>query len=128
MRAGRGRTPGRIANTISDRTKRRDKDDRIKRKALQDGAAMKEINMLVWITQLGVSVAAPLGGFTLLGLWLRERFGLGLWAMLLCVALGMIGAVSGLRQSLKIMEQMDRQSSRKDKKKETPPVSFNEHE
>lgn len=89
---------------------------------------MKEINMLVWITQLGVSVAAPLGGFTLLGLWLRERFGLGLWAMLLCVTLGLIGAVSGLRQSLKIMERMDRQSGRKDKKKEAPPVSFNEHE
>lgn len=88
---------------------------------------MKEINMLVWITQLGVSVAAPLGGFTLLGLWLRERFGLGLWAMLLCVALGLIGAASGLRQSLKIMEQMDARSGDR-KRKEPPPISFNEHE
>lgn len=88
---------------------------------------MKEINMLIWITQLGLSVAAPLGGFTLLGLWLRQRFGLGLWAMLLCVALGLIGAASGLRQSLKIMEQMD-SGGRKDKKQEAPPISFNEHE
>lgn len=89
---------------------------------------MKEINMLVWITQLDMSVAAPLGGFTLLGLWLQERFGLGLWAMLICIALGLIGAASGLRQSLRIMEQMDARSGRKDKKKEAPPVSYNEHE
>ncbi len=87
---------------------------------------MKEINMLVWITQLGMSVAAPLGGFTLLGLWLRERLGLGLWSMLLCIALGLVGAASGLRQSLKIMEQMDRRGGRK--KQEAPPISFNEHE
>ena len=42
---------------------------------------MKELNMLVWTTQLGISVAAPLAGFTLAGLWLRDRFGLGIWGV-----------------------------------------------
>ena len=83
--------------------------------------------MLVWLTQLGVSVAAPLAGFSLLGLWLRSRFELGLWVMLACIALGMIGAISGLRASLKMMERMDDSISRK-KKQIPPPVSFNEHE
>ena len=83
--------------------------------------------MLVWLTQLGVSVAAPLAGFSLLGLWLRNRFGLGLWVMLACIALGLVGAVSGLKSSLKMMERMDAHNS--DKKKQTPPpISFNEHE
>ena len=88
---------------------------------------MKELNMLVWLTQLGISVAAPLAGFTLLGLWLRSRFGFGLWVMLACIALGMIGAVSGLRSSLKMMERMDASLSAK-KKQTPPPISFNEHE
>jgi len=83
--------------------------------------------MLVWLTQLGVSVAAPLAGFSLLGLWLRSRFSLGLWAMLACIALGLIGSVQGLRSSLKIMERMDAGNSPK-KKQTPPPISFNEHE
>ena len=79
--------------------------------------------MLVWLTQLGVSVAAPLGGFTLLGLWLKGRFQLGAWVLFVCIALGFAGAVNGLRTSLRIMERMDG-----GKEKSAPPVSFNEHE
>lgn len=83
--------------------------------------------MLVWLTQLGVSVAAPLAGFSLLGLWLRSRFELGLWVMLVCIAMGMTGAVSGLKSSLRMMERMDQGNSSR-KKQAPPPVSFNEHE
>ena len=83
--------------------------------------------MLVWMTQLGVSVAAPLAGFSLLGLWLRSRFGLGVWVMIVCIALGMIGAVSGLMSSLRIMEKIDK-TEKKGEKAPPPPSSFNEHE
>lgn len=86
---------------------------------------MKELNMLVWITQLGLSVALPLGGFTLLGLWLRNEFGLGAWVVLCGCLLGLLFAISGLRQTLRMMEQMDKNNSRK---KDPPPVSFNEHD
>ena len=34
---------------------------------------MKNLNLLIWLTQLGLSVAVPLGGFILLGLWLSQR-------------------------------------------------------
>lgn len=81
--------------------------------------------MLVWLTQLGVSAVVPLGGFTLLGLWLRAHFGLGIWVILCFSALGFICAVRGFCQSLKMMEQMDKNGSRK---KDPPPVSFNDHE
>lgn len=85
---------------------------------------MKELNMAVWITQLGISTAAPLAGFTLLGLWLRRRFGLGSWVVVVGCVIGLIGAVSGLRNSLKAMEQMDKKNSGP----ETKPVSFNDHD
>lgn len=81
--------------------------------------------MLVWLTQLGISVAAPLGGFTLLGLWLRERFSLGVWVIFAFCILGFICAVSGLRQTLRMMEQMDKNNTRA---QTPPPVSFNDHE
>ena len=87
---------------------------------------MKGLNMLVWLTQLGMSVAMPLGGFTLLGLWLRERFDLGVWVILAGCAVGFISAMDGLRYSLKAMEQMDKASV--GKKQDPPSVSFNDHE
>ena len=43
---------------------------------------MKNVNLLIWLTQLGISVAAPLGGFIWLGVWLRQRFDLGVWVVL----------------------------------------------
>ena len=85
---------------------------------------MKEFNMLVWLTQLGFSVAMPLAGFTLIGFWLKEKFGLGIWIVLCGCVLGLICAVSGLKNALKIMEQMDK----KNEKQDPLPVSFNEHD
>lgn len=84
---------------------------------------MKNLSLLVWLTQLGFSVAVPLGGFVLLAIWLRSRFDLGAWVVILGVVLGVIGAIDGLRNSLKAMERMAG-----DKEKEKPTVSFNDHE
>ena len=84
---------------------------------------MKDLNLLVWITQLGMTVAAPLAGFTLLGLWLRNRFGMGKWVVIAGCIIGLISAVSGLRSTLKMLGDME---ARKDKPH--PPASFNQHE
>ena len=85
---------------------------------------MKELSMMVWLTQLGISVAMPLGGFVILGLWLRQKFALGNWVVFCGCALGLICAIDGLRYSLKLMERMDRKKD----EKEPPSVSFNDHE
>ena len=45
-------------------------------------ANMKNVNLLIWLAQLGISVAAPLGGFIWLGIWLRQRFDMGIWVVL----------------------------------------------
>ena len=86
-------------------------------------SAMKDLNLLIWLTQLGISVAAPLGGFIWLGIWLRQRFDLGVWIILAGIFLGLVCAFDGLRVSLKAMERMS-----KGKAEEQPPVSFNDHE
>lgn len=80
--------------------------------------------MLVWLTQLGISVAVPLVGFLWLGVWLCNDLGWGKWTIAAGLILGLSGAVSGLRSSLQILGRMSR-----DKKEDLPPpVAFNEHE
>ena len=84
---------------------------------------MKDLRMLVWLTQVGISVAAPLVVFVLLAVWLRARFSLGAWCILAALVLGLICAVSGLRQTLMLMEKMHKQNH-----KDPPAVpGFNEH-
>ena len=85
--------------------------------------AVKEMSLFVFVTQLGLSVAVPLGGFIFLGIWLRQRFDLGIWVVLAGIFLGIVTAVDGLRSSLKAMERLSR-----DKKQDPPPVSFNNHQ
>lgn len=84
---------------------------------------MKNLSLLVWVTQLALSVAVPLGGSVLLAVWLRQQFGWGVWVVIVAVVLGLIVAIDGLRVSLKTMERMA-----KDDKEDTPPVSFNDHD
>lgn len=84
---------------------------------------VKNLSMIVWLTQLGLSVALPPVGFILLAVWLRDRFAWGNWVIWVGIVLGVIGAVDGLRTSLKAMERLSR-----DKKTEAPSVVFNDHE
>lgn len=84
---------------------------------------MKDLSLLVWLTQLGLSVAFPLGGFTLLALWLRDSCGWGGWVLWAGIGIGLILAIDGFRTSLKALERVSRDKPGK----EPPPVSFNDH-
>lgn len=84
---------------------------------------MKNLNLLVWFTQLGLNVALPPAMFILLALWLRDSWGWGGWVLWAGIVLGVVCAVDGLRTSLRAMERMSR-----NKKEEDKPVSFNEHD
>lgn len=83
---------------------------------------MKNIKLLVWLTQLGLSVAVPPAIFIMLSLWLRDSCGWGGWVLWAGIVLGIVSAVDGLRTSLKAMSRFSEK-----KKPEDPPVSFNEH-
>lgn len=84
---------------------------------------MKELTLLTWLTQLGLSVAFPLLGFVFLALWLRNEFGWGAWVLWVGIVMGLISALNGLLQSLKMLAGLSGK-----KPKETPPVSYNDHD
>lgn len=85
---------------------------------------MKDLTLLVWLTQLGLSVSTPLAGFILLALWLRDSCGWGSWVLWAGIILGLIGAADGLRISLKALSQL----SKTGKEDAPPPLSFNDHD
>ena len=84
---------------------------------------LKELSMLVWLTQLGLSVAFPLMGFVWVSIWLRQSFGFGVWVIFAGIFLGMYCAIQGFVQSMKILNQMHN----KKKKNEATAVFFNDH-
>lgn len=83
---------------------------------------MKELSLLVWLTQLGLSVAIPPAAFVFMGIWLDRSFGWGKWVIWVSIALGFICAIQGFRDSLKLLKRLS-----SGKKKDDPGVSFNEH-
>ena len=85
---------------------------------------MKNLSLLIWLSQLGISVAVPLAGFVLLAVWLQSRFDLGAWVSWTGVALGVICAIDGLRTSLKAMDRLANHKA----DPEPPPVAFNDHD
>jgi len=83
---------------------------------------MKDLSLLVWLTQLGLSVAVPPAAFILLAVWLRDSWGWGFWVVWAGIFLGLCCAIHGFVTSLKTLKQLSAG------KKEEPPVSFNEHD
>ena len=84
---------------------------------------MKNLTLLVWLSQLGLNVALPLLGFILLAAWLHNSCGWGSWVIWVGVILGVVSAISGFRNTLQTMDRLAG-----DGDKEEPSVSFNEHE
>lgn len=85
---------------------------------------MKELTLLTWLTQLGLSVALPLVGFVFLALWLKNQFGWGEWVLWAGIVLGLVTAFDGLRTSLKLLARL---TEKKDGDV-PPPVSFHDHD
>ena len=84
---------------------------------------LKELSLLVWLTQLGLSVAFPLIGFVWGAVWIRQTFELGIWVIFVGIFIGMYCAIHGFVQSMKILNQMHN----KKKKNEATAVFFNDH-
>ena len=78
---------------------------------------------LVWLTQFGLSVVIPPTLCIAGAVWLRRQLSWGGWVIIAGVAVGVLATVSCLRSSL---QALDRQG-KSPKKKEPPPVSFNQH-
>ena len=82
---------------------------------------MKILELILWVTQFGLSVFLPPCFFLLLANWLQSRFGWGLWCPLVFGGLGLLISFSTARANWRAMKKTAQQGERK------PPVSFNEH-
>ena len=58
------------------------------------GGAMKFLNLLMWVGQFGFSVIFPTVFFLILAVWLQNKFGLGLWIVVLFGILGVLTSIS----------------------------------
>lgn len=87
---------------------------------------MKDLGLLIWLVQLGISVAVPLAGYVLLAVWLRSWLGWGSWVVLVGVVLGIVSAVGGLRDALKYMDKYIKRN--RPKTEEPPTIGFNDHD
>lgn len=86
---------------------------------------MEHLGLLIWLTQLGISVVSPPVGFILLAVWLRNSFGWGDWIVWVGAVFGLVCAIQGLLDSLKAMDKYVKRNKKQDT---PPPISFNEHE
>lgn len=91
-------------------------------KNVERGFSVKNVSMLVWLTQLGLSVAVTPCCFILLALWLRNALSLGNWILWVGIGIGIYCAITGLYSSLKMMLQMSKRDD------DAAPVSFNDHD
>ena len=84
---------------------------------------MKILNLLMWVTQFGVSVIFPTCFFLILGVWLQNRFGLGVWIVIVLGILGVMTSISTAKACLRsLCKAADEVSDRK-----APPSAFNDH-
>lgn len=83
---------------------------------------MKDVKMLVWLSQLGLSALMPPAVCILLAVWLKKQFSLGDWVVIVCVVAGVYAGIKGFLAILKTADQLQND------KKDPPPVSFNEHQ
>ena len=85
---------------------------------------MKLLSLLMWVGQFGFSVIFPMLVFLYAGVWLQNRFDLGIWVLILTGILGLFTTVSTVRSCLKSLCRAAEEASGEKKR----PISFNDHQ
>ena len=84
---------------------------------------MKILNLLMWVGQFGRSVIFPTVFFLYLAVWLQNKFGFGMWVLIVFGILGVMTSISSTRACLHSLRKAAEEVS----EKKEPPVSFNDH-
>ena len=84
---------------------------------------MKILSLLLWVGQFGLSSIFPTLLFLLLGVWLQQKFQLGVWVILLLGILGVITSIQTTRSCLQSLRKAAEEAS--DRKNR--PMGFNQH-
>lgn len=84
---------------------------------------MKIIALLMWVGQFGFSAVFPTLFFLLLAVWLQQKFGLGLWIVIVLGILGILSSIRTTRACLQAMQKAAKDAGSQHK----PPIGFNDH-
>ena len=84
---------------------------------------MKILNLLMWVGQFGFSIIFPTLFFLLAAVWLQNKFGLGMWIILVFGILGVLTTISTTKSCLRSLFKAAEEAS----ENQEPPVSFNDH-
>ena len=84
---------------------------------------MKILSLLIWVGQFGLSCIFPTLFFLILGVWLQQKFQLGVWIVILLGILGIMPSVQTTRSCLASLQKAAEEASNKKDR----PVSFNKH-
>lgn len=84
---------------------------------------MKFLSLLMWVGQFGLSAIFPTVFFLLAAVWLRGRFGLGMWIVAVFGVLGVLTSISSARSCLRSMRKAAEEAAGK----KQHPISFNDH-
>ncbi len=84
---------------------------------------MKILNLLMWVGQFGFSVIFPTVFFLYLAVWLQNKFGLGMWILIVFGILGILTSISTTKSCLRSLRKAAEEVSGN----KQPPVSFNDH-
>ena len=87
------------------------------------GGCMKLLNLLLWVTQFGLSCLFPLCFFLILAVWLQSKFGIGMWIVIVFGILGVLVTISTVRANWKAMRKAADELSSQN----PPPIAFNDH-
>lgn len=85
---------------------------------------MKLLNLLMWVGQFGLSIIFPTLFFLILAVWLQNKFGLGMWIVVVFGILGVLTSISTTRSCLRSLRKAAEEAG-PDKE---PPVAFNDHQ
>ena len=84
---------------------------------------MKLLSLLTWVGQFGLSIIFPTLFFLVSAVWLQNRFGLGMWIIVLFGILGVLTSISSARSCIHAL----RKAADEVASQETPPIAFNDH-
>lgn len=70
---------------------------------------MKYLSLLIWVGQFGFSCLFPTCVFLMLGIYLQDRFDLGIWIVIVLGIIGFLTSLSTARTCLRSMrKEIDR--------------------
>ena len=84
---------------------------------------MKILSLLMWVGQFGFSIIFPMLLFLYTGVWIQNRFNLGMWVLILSGILGLLTTISTVKSCLHSLRKAAEEASGSREK----PISFNDH-